>query len=123
MLTVRANDFLRFFFTTTGRIARREYILGIAFILAANAALLSFALHQADPELALGLAIMASTFPSTVAQFVLVAKRCHDIALSGAFALLVVVPVVGFLWLIALAAMAGNPGPNLYGAPPRFDPN
>ena len=66
---------------------------------------------------------MVSAFPSTLAQFVLAAKRCHDLALSGAMTLLLLVPVVGLLWLVALGVVAGDRGPNLYGPPPRFDPN
>jgi uncharacterized membrane protein YhaH (DUF805 family) len=116
------GQLLRFFFTAGGRIARREYLLGLAFIYAANAALLAVAMHQADRDLALGLVIMVSAFPSTVAQFVLVAKRCHDIGLSGAFVLVLLIPFVGLVWLSALAAIVGNSGPNAYGPPPRFDP-
>ena len=78
MQSLRTNDLLRFFFTVGGRISRREYLLGLAFIYAVNAALLAFALHQADRDLALGLAIIVSASPSTIGQFVLVAKRCHD---------------------------------------------
>ncbi len=69
-----------------------------------------------------GLALMISAFPSTVAQFVLAAKRCHDIGLSGAFVLVLLVPFAGLLWLAALAVIAGSAGANLYGPPPRFDP-
>ena len=122
MKPVSANDLLRFFFTAGGRIARQEYVLGLAFVYAVNAALIAFALHQADRDLALGLAIMVSAFPSTVALFVLAAKRCHDIALPGAFTLILLVPFLGLLWLIVLAFIAGNPGANRYGPPPRFDP-
>ncbi len=123
MRPFRFDDFLRFFFTVGGRISRREYVLGLAFVYAANAALIAFALHQDNHDLALGLTIMISAFPSTLALFVLAAKRCHDLALSGTFTLLLLVPFVGFIWLVAMAFVAGNPGPNQYGAPPRFDPN
>ncbi len=123
MKPVRANDLLRFFFTAGGRISRQEYVLGLAFVYAVEAVLIAFAVHQADHDLALGLVLMGTAFPSTVALFVLAAKRCHDIGLSGVFVLLLVVPFVGLLWLITLAFVAGNAGPNLYGPPPRFDPN
>ncbi len=122
MQPVGANEFLRFFFTAGGRIARQEYLLGVAFVYMADAALIAFAVHQPDHDLALGLAIMISAFPSTVAQFVLAAKRCHDIGLSGAFVLVLLLPFVGLLWLVALAFIAGSAGANLYGPPPRFDP-
>jgi uncharacterized membrane protein YhaH (DUF805 family) len=123
MRPVQIDDFLRFFFTVGGRISRREYALGLVFIYAVNAALLSFALHQDDHYLALGLTIMISALPSTLALFALAAKRCHDLALSGAMTLLLLVPVVGLLWLVGLGFVAGDSDPNLYGPPPRFDPN
>ena len=122
MKPVRTNELLRFFFTAGGRIARQEYVLGLAVIYAVDATVIAFALHQADRDLALGLAIMLSAFPSTVALFVLAAKRCHDIALPGALTLLLLVPFLGLLWLLALAFIAGNPRANQYGPPPRFDP-
>ena len=122
MRPVSASDLVRFFYTAGGRIGRQEYVLGVAFVYAVNAALIAFALHQPDRDLALGLVIMVTTFPSTVALFVLAAKRCHDMALSGAFAVILLVPAIGLLWLVALAVIAGSPGPNLYGPPPRFDP-
>ncbi len=123
MRPVRVDDLLRFFFTVGGRISRREYALGLGFVYALNAALIVLALHQEDHDLALGLAIMISAFPSTLAQFALAAKRCHDLALSGALTLLLLVPLVGILWLVGLGLVAGNPGPNLYGPAPRFDPS
>ena len=122
MRPIRANDLLRFFFVAGGRIARQEYALGIGFVYAVNATLIAFALHQADHDLALGLVIMISAFPSTVVLLVLAAKRCHDMRLSGLFAVLLLVPFLGLLWLVALAFIAGNPGANQYGPPPRFDP-
>ena len=122
MRPVSGNDLLRFFFTAGGRIGRQEYLLGLAFVYAVETALIAFAVHQADRDLALGLVLMITVFPSTVAQFVLAAKRCHDIALPGVFTLILLVPFLGFVWLIALAVVAGNQAANQYGPPPRFDP-
>ena len=61
--------------------------------------------------------------PVLVAEFVLVAKRCHDIGLPGLFVVLLFVPVVGVGWLLLLAVMPGSPGLNAYGAPPGIDPD
>ena len=123
MKPVGVGDLVLFFFYAGGRISRQEYTLGTVFIYALNAVLFAFAFHQAESNLALGFAIMVSAFPSTVASLVLAAKRCHDIALPGAAALLLLVPLVGVLWLIALAAVDGTPNSNLYGPRPRFEPN
>ena len=71
-----------------------------------------------SPPLLVLLAMLG--LPLFVAQLVLVAKRCHDIGLPGSYVLLLFVPVLGLAWLVALAIIPGNPGPNAYGAAPRF---
>jgi uncharacterized membrane protein YhaH (DUF805 family) len=50
------------------------------------------------------------------------AKRCHDLGLPGTYFLLILVPAVGLLWPFALAFLPGNPETNIYGAPPKFEP-
>ncbi|MGF7161418.1 uncharacterized membrane protein YhaH (DUF805 family) [Rhodoligotrophos appendicifer] len=46
-------------------------------------------------------------------------KRCHDRDQSGWWVLLLLVPVVGFLWaLINLGIMQGTRGPNRFGPDP-----
>ncbi|MGG5888536.1 DUF805 domain-containing protein [Falsiroseomonas sp. HC035] len=48
------------------------------------------------------------------------AKRWHDRDCSGWWQLVVLIPVVGWLWnLIAVGAMPGNTGPNRFGPDPR----
>lgn len=42
-------------------------------------------------------------------------RRLHDLDRSGLFAVLFVVPVIGFLLLIYLLVAKGTPGPNRYG--------
>jgi uncharacterized membrane protein YhaH (DUF805 family) len=47
------------------------------------------------------------------------AKRAHDRGRSAWWLLLLAIPLVGKLWwLIDLGLLAGEPGPNGYGAPP-----
>ena len=48
-----------------------------------------------------------------------IVKRCHDRGKSGWWALLALIPVVGFIWmLIDLGIMEGDEGPNQYGPNP-----
>lgn len=113
------DAFASFYFKPAGRIARREYVLGLGLILA-----LSFAgvsrLLAGDAPIVVVVAMSLLWFPFLVAELVLVAKRCHDIGLPGTFLLLVFVPVVGIVWLIALLLMPGTAGPNAYGPAPQF---
>ncbi len=123
MKPATGNDLLRFFFATGGRIPREEYALGLVFIYAVNAALIAFSLHQADRDLALGLTIMISTFPTTLALVVLAAKRCRDIGISAWLAVIALIPVFGFLWLVTLVLVPGRPEASDREPPPRFDPD
>jgi len=45
-------------------------------------------------------------------------RRLHDTNRTGWWILVVLVPVVGWIWLIVLLASAGDIGPNTYGPPP-----
>ncbi len=123
MHPVSAADMLRFFFRASGRIGRMEYILGAAFIYCCNGALLFYLLAHTDFEVIGPIIIVILGIPSSAAFLVLAAKRCHDLALPGSFILLLVVPIFGLLWLVALMLMPGNAGPNLYGPAPRFGPD
>ncbi len=42
-------------------------------------------------------------------------KRCHDIGSSGFFALIGVIPLMGFIWIIALLFIKSDKGKNKYG--------
>lgn len=47
-------------------------------------------------------------------------KRCHDRGHTGAWVLLALLPVIGWLWLLVdLFVLAGSTGKNRYGRPPH----
>ena len=117
MHPVSASQFVAFFFNAAGRITRREYVLGILFVYSAAFTVIFFIATRMEdqPEISLGLLI---NLPLVVSLLVLMAKRCHDLGLPGSFVLLVIVPVVGVVWLVALAFIPGKPGPNAYGPAP-----
>ena len=115
---------LIFFFRPVGRIGRTEYALGIGTLVAIEAAVVTYFLGHEDSRPGRGpLLLVLVGLPVLVAEFVLVAKRCHDIGLPGLFVVLLFVPVLGVGWLLLLAGMPGSPGLNPYGAPPGFDPD
>ncbi|HEX5558575.1 MAG TPA: DUF805 domain-containing protein [Gaiellales bacterium] len=45
-------------------------------------------------------------------------RRLHDTNRTGWWILVVLIPVVGWVWLIVLLARPGDTGPNQYGPPP-----
>lgn len=120
MAAAGLSQLLRFFFSPEGRIARREYALGVGFLFAIDAA--AFVAFWNGGVIATAILVPAVILglPVTVAQLVLVAKRCHDIGLPGTFLLIVVLPFVGLAWLAVLALIPGNRGPNAYGPAPVF---
>lgn len=119
MRRITLGQWFSFFFNATGRIGRAEYALGVGFVYACSFAIVFLAAGQAAPGAGLTLGILVS-IPLLVAVLVLAAKRCHDIGLPGSFVLLLVVPVVGVIWLIALAVIHAKPGANAYGPEPTY---
>jgi uncharacterized membrane protein YhaH (DUF805 family) len=114
---------VRFFFRPQGRITRTEYLLGIGFILAVEAALLALMWDRIEIAPALLFVGLLPGLLLTIAVLVLIAKRCHDIGLPGSFLLLLFVPAVGLVWIIFLGLMPGKDLPNAYGPAPRFGPD
>ncbi|HXD68485.1 MAG TPA: DUF805 domain-containing protein [Gaiellales bacterium] len=45
-------------------------------------------------------------------------RRLHDTNRTGWWLLVSLVPLVGWIWIIVLLALAGDDGPNRYGPPP-----
>lgn len=46
-------------------------------------------------------------------------RRMHDLGKSGWWILIGIVPLIGGIWLIVLAATEGQPNPNQYGPSPK----
>ena len=45
-------------------------------------------------------------------------RRLHDTNRTGWWLLVSLIPLVGWIWIIVLLALAGDDGPNRYGPPP-----
>lgn len=127
------------FFSFAGRINRGKFWLGnlILFViglilLAANYALLGGPYSVASPDdiekgadpLIWGsvpavVAYALQVVVSMVMGFAVLIKRCHDRGKSGWWSLLLLIPIVGFIWMIIdLGIMEGDEGPNQYGPNP-----
>ncbi|WP_430650117.1 DUF805 domain-containing protein [Bradyrhizobium lablabi] len=109
MLTVQ---WMRFLFSFEGRIGRRAYwlrfFLPLLFVEVAVIAIVP-PLHF---NVAIVLLLLASLWPSIAVG----AKRCHDRNRSGWFQLVILVPAVGWLWLmVELCLLPGTSGPNEFG--------
>ena len=45
-------------------------------------------------------------------------RRLHDTDRTGWWVLIVIVPIIGFIWLLVLLILEGTPGRNRFGADP-----
>ena len=60
--------------------------------------------------------IMAIIIPG----WALTIRRLHDIGKSGWFSLIILIPVIGIIWLLALFFADGDVGGNKYGTNPEI---
>lgn len=132
-------DFVDLFFSFVGRINRGKFWLGQIvllvvgmLLLAANYYFLGGPYSVANPDdiqkgadpLIWGstpavVAYAIGALISAIAGFALLIKRCHDRGKSGWWSLLLLIPLVGFIWMIIdLGIMEGDEGPNQYGSNP-----
>ncbi len=98
------------FLSFEGRINRQPFWIAVIALLIANGIVL--AVFQAWLS---GLLQLALAYPG----FAVSVKRCHDRNKSGWWALLLLIPVVGFIWaVIDLGILQGTDGGNTYGPDP-----
>lgn len=105
-------------FSPTGRVRRRAFWAGSTLVTAL------FLLLSPPIETVAGRwGMLAAFLPFYWSAICLMRKRCHDIGRSGWWLLLLLLPIIGLLWMIAvLAFRRGNPGSNQYGPDPRTPP-
>lgn len=95
-----------------GRIERGRWWIGVVVLLVAW--LIATVLFGTDGLVAFLIAIVLQ-----LAGLMLHIKRCHDRDKSGWWCLLLLIPVVGFLWaVIDLGLLEGTPGDNRFGPDP-----
>lgn len=83
--------------------------------------LIGIVLQVADYFIGFEIGILGSLYGLAVlipglAVFV---RRMHDVGKSGWFILLILLPVIGWIWLIVLLFTEGDQGPNEYGPDPK----
>lgn len=113
---------LRRYFEVRGRSRRMEYwmftlfsmLVGTAAAIIDNA--IGFGWQDTGPVG--GLTSLALLIPGFTAWF----RRLHDTDRSAWWILLVLLPVIGWIWLFVLAVTEGTRGPNRFGPDPK-DPH
>jgi len=112
-----APGFFWLFFKLSGRLGRVAYFLAGTFVWLTQLFLLyRFAQAPEGSSLsqALALAFMGSLVIGAWSNFALTAKRFHDLGKPTAFAAISL--VIGYVLIIVLSFIKGDPGPNSYGS-------
>lgn len=110
-------DYIWLFFKLSGRVGRAAYFLGSTFIWLTQIFLLyRFAMAPEGSGVSQFLAtvFMASAFIGAWANFALTAKRFHDLGKPAYFAIIAF--IIGYILVIVLSFIRGDPGPNRYGS-------
>ena len=104
-----------------GRSRRKEYWMFLLFNM-----IISYALQFVDHFISdspigylSGIYSLAVLLPSIAVGI----RRLHDVNKSGWYYLLMLLPIIGWIWLIILLATDGTQGPNQYGADPKNPEN
>lgn len=127
MMAAHPPSIMNLWLSFEGRIGRSDYWLKVALPIFILSILLSFVDAMAGTVIVLGpwpggvigktsLAFFVfSLWPS----FATGAKRCHDRDRSGWFQLLLLFPVIGWIWLlVSIGFLKGTNGPNRFGPDP-----
>jgi uncharacterized membrane protein YhaH (DUF805 family) len=115
---------LREYANFNGRARRKEYWMFVLInflitivlygITLAGAAMESGALASIGGGL-----VMLYALAVLIPSIAVAVRRLHDTGKSGAYYLLIFLPIIGPIWLLVLFATDSTPGPNQYGPNPK----
>ena len=104
----------------SGRARRKEYwmftLFNIIFLLAAS--ILDSLLGTEFGEGVYGLFYLLYSLAVLIPGIAVSVRRLHDIGKSGWMLLIVLIPIIGWIWLLFLLVTDSNPGENQYGPYP-----
>lgn len=109
------------FFGVSGRIRRKTYMLAAAFFVAVYTYLVVQIVRTPEDSAQMGLwglIFLAVLLVSAWSSVALAVKRLHDLGYSGFVAIAMFIPMVSFLFFVALCAFPGQIGANQYGESP-----
>lgn len=101
----------------SGRARRKEFWMFAlcSFIISTAVGILGNILDMSD----FNVPTMIYSFAILVPSLAVGVRRMHDIDKSGAWILVALIPLAGWIWYIVLACKEGNPNPNAYGPSPK----
>ena len=104
----------------SGRARRREYWMFMLFniIFAIIAMLLDEIIGTSDQD-GYGILYFLYALALFIPGIAVTVRRLHDVGKSGWMYLIVIIPLIGFIWLFVLLLTNGDQGENKYGANPK----
>jgi uncharacterized membrane protein YhaH (DUF805 family) len=111
---------LKNYFVFSGRAGRKEYWMFVLFniIFAVVAAILDNVLGITIKDVGYGPIYLLYALATFIPGLAVLVRRLHDTGRSGWWFFIAFVPCIGGIWLLVLAATAGDVGANEYGAEP-----
>lgn len=108
----------------SGRARRKEYWMFALFntIFFIVAMILDNVLGTAIEGVGYGLFYFLYTLAVLIPGLAVSVRRLHDIGKSGWMILIVLIPIIGWIWLLVLMVTDSNPGENQYGPNPKEIP-
>ncbi len=105
-------------FSFDGRISRRSFWFSILVFIGFSVIVGLVYVILSAIDKALGVLVFLAYIPLIWMGLATSVKRWHDRGKSGAWVLIVLIPVVGVWWaIIETGFLAGEPGDNKYGSP------
>ncbi|MEG2173935.1 MAG: DUF805 domain-containing protein [Oscillospiraceae bacterium] len=108
------------YFNFSGRARRKEYWMFALFNI-----IISFVLKMVDQGIGLSITQQVGVLSGIYGLFVMIPslsllfRRLHDVGKSAWWLLIVIIPVIGWIWLLVYTLMEGAAGDNQYGSNPK----
>ncbi len=108
----------------SGRARRKEYWMFVLFniIFLIVAMILDTVLGTAIEGAGYGLFYFLYTLAVLIPGLAVSVRRLHDVGKSGWMILIVLIPIIGWIWLLVLMFTNSNPRENQYGPNPKEIP-
>jgi uncharacterized membrane protein YhaH (DUF805 family) len=114
-------DFKQFYLSAQGRVNRKQWWLYLVLPVFVVSLILSFidsATGMVDQESGAGILSGIWALITIIPSILVDIKRWHDRDKSGWWMLIVLVPIIGWIWFfIELGFLKGTEGPNRFGPP------
>lgn len=112
---------LKNYTTFTGRARRSEYWFFVLFnfIFSMSAGVTDFLLGFDDSEFGWGPVSLLYSLAVLLPSIAVGVRRLHDVGKSGWYHLILLIPIVGWIWFFVLLVTDGDSNENVYGLNPK----